>query len=183
MDKNEFVERIGIYCTFISSIIFDLDIVRNIPNKERYFGTNILQSHILFETMNNDGIYLINTYNCIAARDNTSVKYDVLKTWVKNYSELFLNTAKECGFDDERMNEVLRIGLSTTVYEFILGFRQTCANENEWDRECIWPYIERYPEIIDKYKTAVYCPISKLKRIYYIYKIRNKFNSIFGVKR
>lgn len=178
MDKNEFIETIGIFCTFVSSLVFDVDMVKRIPDKERFTKTNILQSHILFETMKNDGVYIINTFNCIAARGNTAVSYDLLRTWVKNYSDLLLQTAKKCGFNEERMSDVLRIGLSTTVYEFLLYFRQTCADEQEWDRDCIWPYIERYPELIRKYRMAVNCPIKKLKWLKVKYKIERKIKRV-----
>ena len=162
-DKNSLIESIGIYCTFVSSLVFNVDMVREIPDKEQYFKTNILQSHIFFEIMKNEGLYIIDTYNCLAARGNPTVHYDVLNTWVKNYSELLITTAIKCGFDEKRMSEVLRIGLDTTVYNFVVSFRQTCKNEKSWDRDCIWPYIERYPELVDRYKKAVYCPVNDLK--------------------
>lgn len=177
-DKNEYIETIGIFCTFVSSLVFNVDMVRNIQNKERFFNTNILQSYIFFETMKNNGSYIINTFNCLAARGNKSVRYDILRTWVKSYSDLLLQTATECGFDKNRMNEVLRVGLSTTVYEFVLKFRQTCANEQEWDRECIWPYIERYPELVKKYKTAIDCPAYRLKWLNLIYRIQRRIKRL-----
>lgn len=177
-DKNEFIEEIGIYCTFVSSLVFNVDMVRNIPNKERFFTTNILQSHIFFEIMRNVGVYVINTFNCIAARGNKMVRYDVLRTWVKNYSDLLVQTAVECGFDEKRMGEVLRIGLATSVYEFVLTLRQTCANEQEWDRDCIWLYIERYPELVNKYEIAVNCSIKKLKWLHLKYRLERKIKSI-----
>lgn len=165
VDKNEFLEKIGIYCTFVSSLVFNLDYVRNVDHKEKYYETNILQSHILLEIMKNDGVYIVNTFNCLAAQGNDVVHYDVLKTWVKNYSELLLTTAVNCGFDNHRMSELLRVGLSTTVYGFVIRFRQTCTDEEKWDRDCIWPYLEKYPELIIRYRKVINCPKSQLRRI------------------
>lgn len=179
-DKNLFVEKIGIYCTFISSLIFNVDMVINIKNKEQYCNTNLLQSHIYFEIMKNNGKYIINTYNCVAARSNKTVGYDVLQTWVKNYSELMLTTAIKCGFAKERMSEILRKDLSHTVYAFIITFRQTCDYEEAWDRDCVWKYIERYPELINKYKIALNCSIGMLKWLCLKYKIERKIEKLYG---
>lgn len=179
-DKNEFIEEIGIFCTFVSSLVFNVDFVKKIENKEKYFKTNILQSYVYFETMRNDGIYIINTFNCLAARGNKTVHYDILRTWVKSYSELLLTIAPECGFNKQRMSEVLRTGLSTSVYDFVLNFRQTCRHEKDWDRDCIWPYIERYPELVNMYKEAVYCPIERLKWLKLKQKIKKRLKRFNG---
>lgn len=179
-DKNKFVKKMGIYCTFVSSLVFHLDSVKKIENKEKYFNTNILQTHIFFEIMRNEGIYIINTYNCLAARGNTTVRYDVFKTWIKNYSELLIDTGEKCGFDKEIMSEVLEEGLLTTVYEFVINYRYNCMDEKEWDRDCIWPYINKYPHLVKRYKIAINCPKWYLRVLRYIYIRKRKFNRLTG---
>ena len=178
-DRNFFIKSIGIYCTFVSSLVFNSDLVKAIKNKEQYFGTNILQSHILFETMKNDGVYIINSYNCLAARGNNTVRYDVLETWIKNFSELLLTTGSNCKFDKKVLSEILKKELSSTVYEFVLHFRQTCENEFTWNRDCIWPYIEKYPDIVNKYQLALKSSKKKLKLLQYKYKISRKMKSLW----
>ena len=54
-----------------------------------------------------------------------------------------------------------------------------CENEKNWDRDCIWSYIKRYPELVDKYKKIVYCSLDELKRIRYKYKIERKFKNLW----
>ncbi len=173
-DKNEFLKSIGIYCTFVSSLIFNVNNVRNVANKQQYFGTNILQSHIFLETMKNTGNYVINTFNCVAARKNDKVSYDILRTWIKNYSELLITTAVQCGFDAALMDEMLENDLNNMIYGFVIYFRQTCKNEKDWDRECVWQYINRYPKLIKKYKLALVCPVYLLKILSFKEKIRRK---------
>lgn len=177
-DKNIFLERIGIFCTFVSSLIFNGDLVRKIKNKERYFNTNILQSHIFLEIMSEKGIYVINTYNCLAATKNEVVSYDILRTWIKNYSDLLLNTAITAGFDSEIVSRVLRNDLNNAIYKFVIHFRQTCSNEGDWDRECIWEYINRYPELVKKYEIAVNCPIKYLKYLSILERVKAKLKRI-----
>ena len=165
-DKNDFLESIGIYCTFVSSLVFKTDYVRAIPNKERYFHTNILQSHILLEIMKNDGLYMINTKTCVAARANTVVHYDLFKTWICNYSELLLTTAPACGFEKMRMKRLLYRALSTTILnDYIPAYRLSCPDEANWERVEIWKYINLFPDIAEKYKIVIDCPVKRLKWI------------------
>lgn len=156
-DKNKFFKEMGIYCTFLSTLVYRTEFVKNIENKEQYFNTNLLQSHIFFEIMKNRGIYILNTKNCLAATGNKKINYDLPKTWIKGYSDLLLNTAVKCGFNEKVVNEELQKDLDTTIYRFVITFRRTC-NDDTWDWGCIWQYIERYPRLINKYKTAVNCP-------------------------
>ena len=74
--------------------------------------------------------------------------------------------------------EILKKELSSTVYEFVLHFRQTCENEFTWNRDCIWPYIEKYPDIVNKYQLALKSSKKKLKLLQYKYKISRKMKSL-----
>ncbi len=177
-DKNEFLKKIGIFCTFISSLIFKTDLINKICNINQYANTNLIQSHALFEIMREKGVYIVNTQNCLAVRKNKSVSYDVFKTWVKNYSDLMLVTAVKCGFDKRMVEEELLKDLDTTIYKFIISFRKTCSNEKMWDRDCIWPYINRYPSLINKYKIAVNCPRFFLVLLQLIAKLE-KYNPMY----
>ncbi|MCI9008304.1 MAG: glycosyltransferase family 2 protein [Lachnospiraceae bacterium] len=181
-DKNAFLKKIDIYCTFISSLIYKLDYVKSIESKKKYFNTNFLQSHILLEIMKYDGIYIVNTQNCIAARSNYTVEYDVLKTWIKNYSDLLLHTAPKCGFDPEIMSDILKKDLSASIYEFVLHYRRTCPSESSWDRDCIWIYINKYPSLIGKYRFAINCPICWLPILSLIYRIKKGINRTISKK-
>lgn len=173
-DRNDFIKKIGIMCTFVSSLVFKTDLVRAVPNKEKYFKSNILQSHVLFEIMKNEGIYLVNTQNCLAAKGNHTVKYDIFRTWIKNYSDLMLDTAISCGFKKEVMEEVLEQELDSTVYNFVIHFRRTCEHEKWWDRECVWKYLDRYPKLKIKYKIAISCPVKLLPFLILANKVKNK---------
>ena len=162
-DKNDFIKEVGIYCTFISSLVYKTAYVKNVPNKSQYFGTNILQSHFLFESMKNEGKYIINTKNCVAERANCVVHYDLFKTWITNYSELMLVTAPACGFDESIMSDLLEHDLSETILDFILYFRRTCKEiESSWDRVSIWKYLKKYPRIEKKYRVVINCPLYQL---------------------
>lgn len=173
-DRNQFLEEVGIYLTFVSSLVFNLDYVKHVDNPEQYFGTTLLQSHMVFETMKNDGLYVINTYNCVAARPNIKVNYDLYNTWIKEYSTLMLETGKKCGFDINVIKQVLERELNTTVYNFVLTFRLTCENEASWNKEGAWKYICMFPKLMKKYKVAMNCSRPILRCIWFTQRVKNK---------
>lgn len=177
-DKNMFLKQMGIHCTFISALVFNAHFLKNIPNKERFFGTNIIQSYLLFEMLKSEGKYIVNTFNCVAAQGNETVRYDVYNTWIKNYSELLMVHGKKCGFDETILKEQLHKDLKGTIYYFVITFRKNCKNQNKWSKEGIWKYIKMFPDILWKYRIAVYCPrfmliyLCKIKEV--ICKVKNK---------
>ncbi|WP_133965451.1 glycosyltransferase family 2 protein [Eubacterium limosum] len=157
-DKNRFIQDVGIYVTFLSSLVFNVDLVRNITNKQQYMGSSILQAHVAFETMRNDGNYIINTFNCIAATGNNVISYDLYEVWVFQLKKLFLETAVKCGFEYNKMENLYCCELKTTVYDFVLKFRYTCSNSNSWNQDFLWKSISEYKSIEKKYRIAVSCP-------------------------
>lgn len=173
-DRNQFLEKVGIYLTFVSSLVFNLEYIRQVDNPEQYFGTTLLQSYMVFETMKNDGLYLIDTYNCVAARPNIKVSYDLYNTWIKEYSILMLETGEKCGFDINVIKYVLERDLDTTVYNFVLSFRLTCENEASWNKEGAWKYICMFPKLMKKYKVAMNCTKPVLRCIGFAERLKNK---------
>ena len=173
-DKNTFLKNMGIYCTFISALVFDLELVKKIPDKERYAKTNIIQSHILFELLQNEGKYIVNSYNCIASQSNKTVSYDVYNTWIKNYSELIIKHGRQCGFDEQVLKEQLYKDLKNTIYSFVFNFRCTCKNQKKWNKEDIWQYISMFPDLIWKYRIAINSPRCILRFIHLSKKCMNK---------
>ncbi|WP_196604824.1 glycosyltransferase family 2 protein [Pectinatus haikarae] len=164
-DKNIFLQYVGIYISFVSSLIFNVELVQSICNKEKYYGGNLLLSHIALRTMKKNGKYIIITRNCLAATGNITVGYDVYDTWIKEFSRVMLITGCECGFEISVLNKILHRELATIVLDFVLYYRQTCSNEKMWNLSSIWTYIEKYPDLTLFYKLALYTSISKLDKI------------------
>lgn len=173
-DKNIFLKNMGIYCTFISALVYNLELVRKISNKEKYAKTNIIHSHIMFELLRNEGKYIVNSYNCIAEQGNEAVSYDVYNTWIKNYSELILEHGKKSGFDYDLLKEQLHKDLKNTIYDFVINFRRTCNNQNKWNKEGIWQYIGLFPDLIWRYRVAIYLPRCILRFAYFMRKCVKK---------
>ena len=99
--REQFLEETGIFITFMSSLVFRTELVRKVENKEQYIGTYFIQSYIALATMREQGIYIIDTYNYLAASGNETVGYDLYEVWFYNYHKLILQGGKNGGFSEK----------------------------------------------------------------------------------
>lgn len=162
-DGNEFIKDIGIYVTFLSSLVFRNDLVKKVDNMLQYCGTNFLQSHVFLELLKNKGCYCIVTQKCVAELGNRTVNYDLLETWLKNYGDLLMVTAVNAGLKESYMREVLYKSYKETIYSFVVFYRQTCENQKYWNRKTIWNYIDMFPDLKSKFQFAIYLPVFLLR--------------------
>lgn len=157
-DKNELLKSMGIYLTFMSSLVFRNEYVRMIQDKEQYIGSFFIQSHIALRTMEHEGIYILNTLNCCAEKGNRTVNYDLFHVWGRRFGDLMFQTAVESGFDRLLVREIAHEAYAATILDFVWNFRGTCMNEKQWDRSELWFYVEKFPDLACKYRWAVNCP-------------------------
>lgn len=163
--RDVFLKDMGIYITFISAMVMRTDLIRQVPNKERYIGTYFIQSHIALNTLTADGEYVFVTKNCIAASGNVTVNYDLYHVWGEQYYNLLWQTGIACGFRPETIRQIHRNDMATMIYGFIRNFRQTCSNESQWNKGCIMRSVRNYPGLYPRYLAAVYLPNSWLNAL------------------
>lgn len=156
----------GVYVTYVSSLILKTELVRSIQYKERFVGTFFLQSHVALETLRGEGIHAVVKKYCIAATGNDSVNYDLYDVWGRQYHDLLYGTALSCGIDREAVNSVYLRSLSDTILAFVLQFRKTCPDSNRWKKEQIMKYARRIPDLRRVYSVAVYAPLP-IARLWY----------------
>lgn len=162
-DKNKIMEKIGIYITFLSGMVLKTEFVQQIQNKEQYIGTYFIQSHIALQTMKNEGTYVIDGRNCLAASANLSVNYDVYYVWFKRYRELLMETGTECGFDPGTMRRVFHDGLDDNITNFVLQFRRSCfPQEKTWNKKYAWEALHDDPCMKRKFWGIINCPYALL---------------------
>ncbi len=53
--------------------------------------------------MREQGIYIIDTYNYLAASSNETVGYDLYEVWFYNYHKLILEGGKNGGFSEKNI--------------------------------------------------------------------------------
>lgn len=178
IDKNEFFKKMSIHVTFLSALVLRTDLIQEISDKEKYIGTYFIQSHIALKTLENDGLYMINTKNCLAASGNYSVGYDLYFVWGKQYRDLLFTTGVESGIDEHVIRQVHYQNLDTVIKYFVIHFRQTCKNEDQWNKEYIMKSVDSYPDLKKEYDKLVNLSVWKLKIYHFISRVKNKIRRI-----
>lgn len=173
-DRNEFFLKMGIHVTFLSALVLRTDFIREVSDKEKYIGTFFIQSHIALETLKHDGIYMIDTKNCLAASGNNTVGYDLYYVWGRQYHELLFTTGIECGIDEQVIRQVHYQNLDTVIKYFVIHFRKTCKNENEWNKADILQSVDAYPDLKKEYDRLVNMPVWKLRIYHFASRVKNR---------
>lgn len=157
--REEFMEQMGIFVTFLSSFILRTDLVRQIENKEQYIGTYFIQSHIAITTLACEGEYIFITKNCIAATGNKTVNYDIYFVWGKMYQKLLLETGAAAGIELPVLQQLHLQDLQDMVYGFVKYYRGTCPQSSTWDKKAILDVVKPYPKLYLRYWSTVYLPL------------------------
>ena len=157
-NRDQFLQEVGVYITFVSSLVFRTEYVREIQNKEQYIGTVFIQSHIALRTMEHEGSYIFDTVNCCAASGNKTVWYDLFYVWGKCFGDLMYKTAIQSGFDENVVDEITHRAFTDTVLGFVWYFRKTSKEANQWDKSAMWQYVQRYPDLWRSFRWAMDCP-------------------------
>ena len=165
-DRDKILKEIGIYITFMSSLVLKTELVQQIDNKECYIGTYFIQSYIALCTMKEQGTYIIDTFNYLAASGNQTIGYDLYEVWFYNYHKLLFEGGRSGGFSEETLSEVFYISLKGMIKGFVVRFRCNCENQKNWNRKYIWPTLENYFSMKVLFALIVYCPIYILKALY-----------------
>lgn len=157
--RDDIMRCMGIMVTFMSSFILRNDLVRAIPDKERYIGTYFIQSHIALQTLKEPGEYVFITKNCIAATGNESVGYDLYFVWGRMYGQLLNTTGIDAGIDPQLIHQLHYEALKGTIFSFIMRYRTSCPGSKHWDKTCIMEQVENHPDLRLKYQLAVNLPL------------------------
>lgn len=107
----------------MSSLVFRTELVRRVENKEQYIGTYFIQSYIALATMREQGLYIIDTYNYLAASSNETVGYDLYEVWFYNYRKLILEGGKNGGFSEKILSDIYYKSTKNTVRQFVIQFQ------------------------------------------------------------
>lgn len=149
-DKNKFLKIINAFITFTSSLVYNIDMVKQIDNKEQYWGEELLLSHIALRSMKQNGIYIVITHSCFSA-SVSSVSYDFYNTFYHGLAKVFLDTGKKSGFSEDAINSALydswkKVYLHSAFYEKSIG-----TPTESWTKSVVIPAVKRYPNLIPLY--------------------------------
>ena len=157
--REEIMEQMGIFVTFLSSFVLRTDLVRQIEDPEQYIGTYFIQSHIAIATLAAEGEYIYITKNCIAATGNETVRYDIYFVWGKMYQKLLMETGVSAGIDPQLLRRIHLHDLHDQVYWFVKYYRASCPQSKKWDKKAILDVVKPYRKLYIRYWATVYLPL------------------------
>ncbi|WP_049945495.1 glycosyltransferase family 2 protein [Candidatus Stoquefichus massiliensis] len=166
-NKNEFLEQIGIFITFVSGIIYKNKLVKMIKDKEDYIGTYFLQSHIALKAMTNGKKFIINTKNCIAESGNEKINYDLYYVWFNCFYKLLYETGIKAKFDENTIRTTYINSVNNYVFYFVLQYRVSCRRQNlNWEKRYAFNILKLFPELRNDFIFVLKSPVY----ILYFYK-------------
>lgn len=156
-DKNAFLEYIGIYATFVSSMVFNKRIFGKINSPEQFIGSYLLQSHLALQTIAQGYICGIVSHVCIAQRGNNTGGYNYYKVFAFEWKRVLFETGLENGFSKKTLTSVYRNTIKGYMFRFTLRLRTSEQKSFDDSGKCLlfrttWEYpiawIYLYPLFI-----------------------------------
>ena len=173
-NKDEFINSVGIYITFISSIIINKSKLIKVNNPKEFFQTYFLCSHIPLQITKGDEMMGIISHNCIAARGGNSGGYNIFEVWVKQYNRLLLETGVDAGYSKSTMKKLYYKSMYEIVRYYIIDVRFRSARYDISKKAILLKYTFTHPEFWIKLYPYVFLPVKMISLIRQIKsKIRN----------
>ena len=176
-DKNEFLERVGIFITYISTIVYKKQHIQKVLNKEKYVGTYFLQAHIELLSLKDANKIALLKHSCIAERSGNTGGYNLYKVWIEEYKKLLLDTAVEAGFSYQICKKVFLQSCHKSIKNFILNFRMNNTGFDLKNRKCLIYNTYKYPSVWAPLYLSAFVPVWMLK---ILAKIIRKIRRIFS---
>lgn len=149
--KQELIKYAGRQLTFMSDFLLRNDSVKKITQKERYIGTNFIQTYFAFDVSKGDRKFGIIFYPCVAQdmTPNNSLLYQdyvkLFKIFGPDMYSVYVIHACEDGFDYNQMRGAFIKGMRRI---YVSWFLRAKASNNEEGVKAFWDDV--YP-ILKKY--------------------------------
>lgn len=123
-DKQEFVDRIGVWATFVSSFVYKRDIWLKAAEGNRFIGTDIYLTYVLYSMLRFCPKMVIISKPLIAIRAQYSGNYKILKAFCIEFGRLLHEVSvSEWGYDIKRNNEIFRKSIYANLINKIIDVR------------------------------------------------------------
>lgn len=156
-DKNDFLKSIGVYITFISSLIYNMSFVRKIDDMEKYKGDNLLLSHVAINIMQYDGTYVLIKEPCIH-KSAGGINWDFYQAFFYGMKKLIWNTALKSGFDAGMLNRIFYHMLKWPLMDLYYVLRRTDKVDEKWNKDYLWDSLSDYPDLFQMYRLLADTP-------------------------
>lgn len=118
-DKNRFLEYIGYSSIFMSTTIYNKKKLLTITNPERHIGTNLLQTHLIFECMAKGGKGVVMSSTCVAARVGMPVGFNLYRVLVVEWKKVLFSTCLSLGYDPSSLRKVYNQSISENLSKIV----------------------------------------------------------------
>lgn len=156
-DKNDFLKSIGVYITFVSSLIYNMSFVRKIDDIEKYKGDNLLLSHVAINIMQYDGTYVLIKELCLH-KSVGGINWDFYQAFFYGMKKLIWNTALKSGFDAGILNRIFYHMLKWPLMDLYFGLRRADKVDDKWNKDYLWDALSDYPDLLQMYRLLVDTP-------------------------
>lgn len=156
-DKNDFLKSIGVYITFVSSLIYNMSFVRKIDDVEKYKGDNLLLSHVAINIMRYDGTYALIKDRCIH-KSAGGINWDFYQAFFGGMKKLIWNTALESGFDAGILNRIYYHMLKWPLMDLYFALRREDRVDEKWNKDYLWDSLSDYPDLLQMYRLLADTP-------------------------
>lgn len=156
-DKNDFFKSIGVYITFVSSLIYNMSLVRKIDDMEQYKGENLLLSHVAINIMQYDGAYVLIKEHCIR-KSAGGINWDFYQAFFYGMKKLIWNTALKSGFDAGILNRIFYHMLKWPLMDLYFALRKSDRVNDKWNKDYLWDSLSDYPDLLQMYRLLVDAP-------------------------
>lgn len=145
-DKNEIIDNLGIYITFLSSAVIKKSEYDKITFPKKFYNTHLLHAHIIYSVLEGSDktVYITKSVH-VLAKGNNSGGYNLYEVWVKQYKKLLLITAVKNGFSEKRMKKQYVDDVNGLIRGFILNFRMSNTKYDMQNRKILLQNTWKYP--------------------------------------
>ncbi len=172
-NKDKFIKQVGIYITFLPTLVFNKKYFEQLKNLNQYMGTYFLISHVALLCTKGNRKMVIIKHNCIAGRGGNSGGFNLYKIFVEEWKKVLYTTGMASGYNKETLKEVYISSLKNHISHMIVNIRignepyefngKLLVIKNTYMYPSVWLYI--YPLIFLSRKSLIV-----LKKLYKIYK-------------
>lgn len=124
-DKDEFVEKLWIWATFVSSYVFRRDVWLSVKNTERFLDTDIYLTYLLFTVLSisNKEKFVFIANECIAIRSQFTGNYRIFYAFAHQWNILLTDYAVKIGYEKNTMVRILNKTIRNDTFRRIYSVR------------------------------------------------------------
>lgn len=113
-NKNKFLEYVGYASVFMSTTVYNRRVFDEIKAPEKYIGTCLLQTHLIFECLAKNQESIILSDVCVAARVGMPVGFSMVKVLVVEWKNVLYSTCVRNQYNKQIIDSIYNNNIRTS---------------------------------------------------------------------